>query len=519
MLDLVLAKDIFKEFKEHSVSEFFRKNAAMLGYTGKIRSLTTVVHEGVTNAIDAAEDAGILPTVFVAIRSVDDDPNHFQVVIEDNASGIPDEYIPRVFGRMLAGTKLHRNVQNRGQQGIGISGGVMFSQATSGQPAQIITSTEDDDAISYNEVMIDLNENRGEIMDHKRLEGDWRGLRVEFNVKDVIYQRSRYGPYNYLRMTAIANPHVQITFEEPDGTLTVFERATDEIPDEPKPIPPHPAGMRADGLLDLADDTKSRSIGTFLVSDLSRFSRNKLEELEELVDLDPDKSPSSLDWDGAEQIVSAFREMDFMSPPTKGLRPIGEENIKRGLRQTLDPDFACAVTRSPEVYHGGIPFVVETGLAYGGNSGDSSGSGERGLELIRFANRAPLIFDQGGCALTSAARDIDWRRYGIDSEKTPVTLFINIVSIHVPYTSAGKQSVAEESEIYEEVRQAIMQSARKLKRFLQKKRKKRERRKRANLFQKYLPIIAQKAADLQGEDPPDVETLVKEIAGIENGEE
>lgn len=516
---MVLAKDIFKEFKEHSVSEFFRKNAAMLGYTGRIRSLTTVVHEGVTNAIDAAEDAGILPSVFVAIRPVGEDSNHYKVIIEDNASGIPDDYIPRVFGRMLAGTKLHRNVQNRGQQGIGISGGVMFSQATSGQPTVIVTSTGDDDGVSYNEVMIDVNENRGKITDHKKMDGDWRGTRVEFEVKDVIYQKSRYGPYNYLRMTAIANPHAQITFEEPDGSLTVFERATEEIPEEPQPIPPHPAGIRADGLLDLAKNTNSTSIANFLVNELSRFSRNKLEELEKRTDVNLEKDPTSLTWDESEEIVSAFRKMDFMSPPTKGLSPIGEEDIESGLNQILDPDFACAVTRSPKVYRGGIPFVVETGLAHGGSAGDSSGSGEKGLEIIRFANRAPLIFNQGGCALTSAAKDIDWRRYEVDPEKTPVTLFINIVSPHVPYTSAGKQSVAEEPEVYEEVRQAIMEASRKLKRFLRKKIKRRERRQRANLFEEYLPIIAEKAADLLGEETPEVEPLVKEIAGVENGGE
>jgi len=518
---LVLAKDIFKEFREHSVSEFFRKNASMLGYTGKIRSLTTVVHEGVTNAIDAAEDAGILPSVYVAIRSMGEGSNsdHYKVIIEDNASGIPDEYVSRVFGRMLAGTKLHRNVQNRGQQGIGISGGVMFAQATSGQPTVVISSTEDSDEISYNEVMIDLNNNKGEISESRKMEGDWRGTRIEFEVKDVTYRRSRYGPYNYLRMTAIANPHVQITFEEPDGSLTFFERATQEIPENPEPVPPHPAGIKADGLLDLSERTRSRSIGTFLVNDLSRFSRNKLEELEERVDVDLDRSPEELNWDIAEEIVSAFREMKFMAPPTKGLRPIGSENIERGLEQILDPDFACAVTRSPEVYRGGIPFIVETGLAYGGNAGDSSGSGDTGLEIIRFANRAPLIFNQGGCALTSAAQDIDWKRYEVDPESTPVTLLINIVSYHVPYTSAGKQSVAEEPEVYEEVRQAIMEATRKLRRYLRKKIKKRERQKRANLFENYLPIIAKKAADLLEEEPPEIDDLVRKIAGVENGGE
>ncbi len=515
---MALAKDIFKEFREHSVSEFFRKNAAMLGYTGKIRSLTTVVHEGVTNAIDAAEDAGILPSVYVAIRSMGDESDHYKVIIEDNASGIPEEYIPRVFGRMLAGTKLHRNVQNRGQQGIGISGGVMFSQATSGQPTIVVTSTEDSDNISWNEVMIDVNRNRGEVQEHRELEGDWRGTRVEFEVKDVTYRHSRYGPNNYLRMTAIANPHVQITFEEPDGSLTFFERATDEIPEQPEPVPPHPTGMRADGLLDLAGETQSRSVGTFLTNDLSRFSRNKLNDLKDRVDVDMSQDPEDLTWEESEEIVTAFRKMDFMTPPTKGLRPIGEDNIESGLNQILDPDFACATTRSPEVYRGGIPFVVETGLAYGGNAGDDTGSDDKGLEVIRFANRAPLIFNQGGCALTNAAEDVDWKRYEVDPEKTPVTLFINIVSSHVPYTSAGKQSVAEEPEVYEEVRQAVMASARDLKRFLKKKKKKREKRERASLFENYLPIIAQKAAEIAEEDPPEIQPLVKEIAGVESGE-
>ncbi|KXB06301.1 hypothetical protein AKJ53_00790 [candidate division MSBL1 archaeon SCGC-AAA382F02] len=64
-----------------------------------------------------------------------------------------------------------------------------------------------------------------------------------------------------------------------------------------------------------------------------------------------------------------------------------------------------------------------------------------------------------------------------------------------------------------------MKAARKLKSFLRKKLKKKERRERANLFEKYLPIISQKAGDLVGKEPPEIESLVKEIAGVENGEE
>ncbi|KXB03139.1 hypothetical protein AKJ45_02405 [candidate division MSBL1 archaeon SCGC-AAA261F19] len=512
---MVLAKDIFTEFKEHSVSEFFRKNAAMLGYTGKIRSLTTVVHEGVTNAIDAAEEAGILPSISVSIKPVGDDSEHYKVIIEDNASGIPEEYVPRVFGKMLAGTKLHRNVQNRGQQGIGVSGSVMFAQVTSGKPTKITTSTENGKIATY-DVMINVNKNRGKIMDRKTQEGDWRGTRVEFDVKDVMYTRSRYGPYNYLRMTAIANPHVRIRFIEPDGCLTIFERATKKIPDRPEPIPPHPAGIRADDLLALAKNTRRKSIGTLLVNELSRFSKRRLKKLRELTDVNLNDDPSELNWKKAEKIVSAFRKMDFMAPPTEGLRPIGEEKIKNGLRQVLDPEFVSAVTRTPEVYWGGIPFIVEAGIAYKGSAGSSSNSENKGMELIRFANRAPLIFDQGACATTLAAKDVNWRRYNVDPEKTPVTLLINVVSVHVPYTSAGKQSIAQEQEIYEEVRQATMEVARGLRSYLRRKVKKREQRERAGIFERYLPIIVEKASKISGKEAPEIGPLLTKITGVNN---
>ncbi len=513
-----MAKKLFKEFREHSVSEFFRKNAAMLGYTGKIRSLTTVVHEGVTNAIDAAEESNVLPAVRVVIKRIDEDPQHFKIIIEDNASGIPEKYIPDVFGKMLAGTKLHRNMQSRGQQGIGISGSVMFSQITSGKPTAVFTSTGDGQVVRA-DVMIDVDRNEGKIVNSEKSKGKWRGTRVELEVKDVAYMRSRYGPFNYLRMTAMANPHVQITFIEPDGTLTTFERATEEVPERPRSMPPHPWGVTADDLLSLAKYTKGRTVAGFLTSDLSRVSKGKVEEIRRLSEVDLDKKPSELTWEEAEKIVAAFRQIKFMAPPTAGLRPIGAEDIEKGMRQILNPEFVHAVTRSPKVYRGGIPFIVEAGIAYGGGAGKGAEAEAEGLELIRFANRAPLIFDQGGCAITAAVRSIDWRRYGVDILTAPLTLFVNVVSAYVPYTSAGKQSVADDPDVYEEVRSAIMDVARELKRHLYRKIRIKEREQRAGIFERYLPVIAKKAASLAGTKEPDIKPLLKKVAGVESAEE
>ncbi len=519
-----MAEELFKEFREHSVSEFFRKNAAMLGYTGKIRSLTTIIHEGVTNAIDAAEDAGVLPNIFVAIKRVNEEPEHFRVAIEDNASGIPKEFIPNVFGKMLAGTKLHRHMQSRGQQGIGVSGSVMFGQITSGKPTTVVTSTGNGEIVRA-DVMIDVDRNEGKVTNVEKLKGKWRGTRVEVEVKDVACMRSRYGPFNYLRMTAIANPHVRITFVEPDGTLTILEPATDQVPERPKPMPLHPWGIMSDDLLILAKRTKGRNVASFLATGFSRVSKRKAEEVVRLSGVDAKKKPAELTWEDAERIVSAFKQVKLMAPPTAGLRPIGVADIENGLRQILKPEFAYAVTRPPKVYRGGLPFIVEAGVAYGGSAGKSvEGKGEEvgaeaGMELIRFANRAPLIFDQGGCAITSAARNIDWRRYGVDISTAPLTLFVNVVSAYVPYTSAGKQSIAEEPEVFNEIRGAIMDAARELRRFLYRKIRIKERQERAGVFEQYLPVIARKAASLAGAKEPDIKPLLKKVAGVEGGGE
>ncbi len=521
-----VADELFKEFREHSVSEFFRKNAAMLGYTGKIRSLTTIVHEGVTNSIDASEEMGVLPKVYVAIKRVNEEPEHFRVVFEDNASGIPDQYISDVFGKMLAGTKLHRHMQQRGQQGIGVSGAVMFSQITSGKPATVTTSTGNGE-VTQMDLMIDVDKNEGKIVRSERHKGKWRGTRVELEVKETTYMRSRYGPFNYLRMTAIANPHVHITFVEPDGKLTVFENATDKIPERPKSMPLHPWGIMSDDLLTLAKHTKGRTVVSFLSTELSRVSRKKAGEVCKLAGVPTNKKPLELNWEEAERIVSAFKQVRLLAPSTSGLRPIGIVDIENGLRQILNPEFVCAISRPPKVYRGGLPFLVEVGIAYGGNAGKAAeekvendeGEVEAGMELIRFANRAPLIFDQGGCAITSAVRSIDWHRYGVDLATAPLSLFVNISSAYVPYTSAGKQSIADEPEILNETRTAIMEAARELRKFLFRKIRLKERQERAGVFEEYLPVIARRAASLAGLREPDIKPLLKKVTGVESARE
>ena len=196
----------------------------MLGYSGKVRSLVTVVHEYVTNSLDACEEAGILPDIGVAVTEVGEEK--YRIVEYDNGPGIPKNHIGRALATMLAGTKFHRYMQQRGQQGIGAAGCTLFSQITTGKPIFAKSST---------------GSREGLFLQHSRRHGAQqagnneprqgrrrsKGLHVEGEFADVKYENSEHGIYEYLRRTALSNPHAHIKFMDPEGKEHVFERVVD----------------------------------------------------------------------------------------------------------------------------------------------------------------------------------------------------------------------------------------------------------------------------------------------------
>ncbi|MDE1810849.1 MAG: DNA topoisomerase VI subunit B, partial [Candidatus Micrarchaeota archaeon] len=231
-MDVKKAEEIFKDFKEHSISEFFKKNRQMLGYSGKVRSLVTVVHEYVTNSLDAAEEAGILPDITVEIKELGEDK--YSVMVADNGPGIPRTYIGKALATVLAGTKFNRYMQQRGQQGIGAAGCTMFSQMTTGKPIKATASTGAGKAYSC-EISIDTVKNKPIVNNLLDVDEKFRGLRVYGEFADVKYENSDRGVTEYLRRTALSNPHMQLKFISPDGQENTFVRAVDKVPERPKP--------------------------------------------------------------------------------------------------------------------------------------------------------------------------------------------------------------------------------------------------------------------------------------------
>src|SRR3990167_8814628 len=131
--------------REISVAEFFTKNRHLLGFDSPRKAMLTCVKEAVDNALDACEEAGILPEVTVQLEVVSNDgappapsqATRFRITVVDNGPGIVRQQIPPIFAKLLYGSKFHRIRMSRGQQGIGISAAGMYAQLTTGKPVQI----------------------------------------------------------------------------------------------------------------------------------------------------------------------------------------------------------------------------------------------------------------------------------------------------------------------------------------------------------------------------------------------
>ncbi|MDD5023312.1 MAG: DNA topoisomerase VI subunit B [Candidatus ainarchaeum sp.] len=509
-------ENIFSKFKEHSIAEFFKKNRQMLGFSGKIRSMTTIIHEYVTNSLDACQEAGILPDIYIEIKEMDKDAGKYKIIVEDNGPGIPKTHLGKALGMMLAGTKFHRYIQQRGQQGIGASGCTMYAILTSGKGIHV-QSRYKGKKIEC-DLSVDFKTNSPVMENVIETEDGASGVKIEAEFGELKYEKSNYGPYEYIRRTALVNPYLKITFKDPYGEVFIFQRSSEQIPKKPKEIQPHPLGITANDLLEMAKrEKKFNRISSFLQNRFSRITSSKVNEVKELVkEVDFNKNPSEVVWEEAEKIAKAFKQVKWISPSPEGIEPIGGELIEKSFINVLNPEMVAVIERKPAIYRGGVPFIVETCIGYGGGISQTNKKGE----IMRFANRSPLLFDSGGCAITETVKQIDWKRYGFkEFEEEPVVVVVNISSPHIPYVSAGKQSISNEEEISDEIKNAIMGASREIQKYLSGKRREKEKEGRKKVVERYVQQFAKDLSELaESGKPEDIESMLHRMIEKKYGE-
>ena len=512
--------------REISVSEFFTKNRHLLGFDNPRKALLTCVKEAVDNALDACEEAGLLPDVTVKVEPVgngDAPPapsqaTRFRITVSDNGPGIVRQQIPRIFAKLLYGSKFHRLRMSRGQQGIGISAAGMYGQLTTGKPVQIISRTGARAPAHFFEVQIDTKKNEPLILEKKQI--DWespRGTQVTMEVEGR-YQKGRASVDEYIEQTIIANPHVSLTYFAPDGETRKYPRTYAELPPSPREIKPHPYGIELGMLLKMLHDTSSLSVSGFLASDFSRVSPRLAEDICKAAGLSPRARPRDIHGLAAEALYKAIQSTKIMAPPTNCLSPIGERAMLSGLYQQIKGEFYTAVSRPPAVYRGN-PFVIEAALAYGRGPDQGNGTPEKKAiplaegegedhdhelaRVMRFANRVPLLYQQAACAIYKAVLDTTWRNYGVPQSRGalpsgPMIVFVHMASVWVPFTSESKEAIADYDEIRKEITLALRECGRRLGAFLRRRERAHSEHRRRNIFELYIEEVVDSCNRLKG---------------------
>jgi DNA topoisomerase-6 subunit B len=481
--------------REISVSEFFTKNRHLLGFDNPRKALLTTIKEAVDNSLDACEEAAILPDLIVEIEETAE--SRYRVAVQDNGPGIVRNQIPKIFGKLLYGSKFHRLKQQRGQQGIGISAAGMYGQLTTGQPVQIVSRTGKRKPAHQFRITIDTKKNAPAILSDKEI--DWeapRGTRVEIEL-EAVYKRGRRSVDDYIEQTALANPHVAIHYSPPSGDPIVYERVAKELPEASLEIQPHPYGVELGILLRMMKETRSRQLRGMLTSEFSRVSAAVANRIAEIAGVSPESKPSRLSGAQVEAVFRAIPKVKIMAPPTSCLAPIQEDLLHRCLAKRVDADFVTAVTRSPAVYRGN-PFQIEIGVAYGGGL-----SAEDAVELYRYANRVPLQYQQSACAIFKAVVSTDWKKYGLQQARgaLPVgqmILLVHMASVWVPFTSESKEAVASYPEIVKEVRLGLQEIGRRVGIFVRKRRREADEHKKRSYIEKYIPHIGDALQEILG---------------------
>jgi DNA topoisomerase VI subunit B len=503
------AESMASRQREISVSEFFTKNRHLLGFDNPAKALLTTIKEAVDNSLDACEEAGILPDILVEIHettapaakaakgaaegaaaAAPAGSSRFRVVVEDNGPGIVKAQIPKIFAKLLYGSKFHRLKQSRGQQGIGISAAGLYGQLTTGKPVVITSKTAKGRPAFRIHLRIDTKRNQPDVFSEETIE--WakdHGTRVEIELV-AAYRGGRTGVQEYLEQTVVANPHMALAYVSPKGERLEFPRVTSELPREAQEIKPHPHGVELGMLHTMLSDAAGESVKDVLVASFSRVSPAVATEICKAAHVSPKTPADRIQGEDLERLHKALGEVKVMAPPATAVVPIGEALLIEGLkRRFAHAEFYASTTRPPSVYRGN-PFVVEVGLAFGGEL-----PSDEPADIMRFANRVPLQYQPKACAISESVYQTNWRGYDLQQPKgglpvAPLAVAVHLASVWVPFTSEAKEAVAHYDELLREMKLAVQECGRKLAAHIRARAHLQREEKRRSLFERYIPEVA-----------------------------
>jgi DNA topoisomerase VI subunit B len=535
-------------YDKKAESEFFVDNSALAGFAGE-RILYMAVRELIENSLDSCESYHILPDINLSLKLIDPLNDLWLISCEDNGIGIPSDKVPVAVCSFLTSGK-YVEKQQRGLFGVGLKMIAAFSTKDTDHPLRVWSKSDEDRAEHYFDLRTDINTNKPIVMSKSVLKPpDDRinhpsGFRIEAVLRARLSPITKNRIYEYISQTSIVNPYAVLVFETDDGRV-VFDRRTNAIPEPAKEVLPHPSDMDLKTLKKAVMNfmNQKTTIHGLLCSAFQKISGEKAKEIIGRAGVAL-KAANLYTEHELIKIVNVCKHTKFQSPNTDHLSPIGEQILTAGMTSeytiTMNKDSRISIPQeqphlvtkvlkpaltaysSRTCVINNRPTVVECGIAYGGDICS--------FKLYRFANKIPLLYDEGSDVAREVVSEVEINRMGISKkevkeqfspsdsksdravEMLPIHIFFHICSTKIPYKTAGKESIAAEGDLKKYMKSCLADLYRKVSAQIRKELRVKDAENRLRLYRHYIPFIIEAISESIDVDAKKLYELFNKLA-------
>jgi DNA topoisomerase-6 subunit B len=511
-------------YNKKAESEFFVDNSALAGFSGE-RILYMAVRELIENSLDSCENNHILPNISLCLNLLDPVNDLWFISCEDNGIGIPTDKVPVAVCSFLTSGK-YVEKQQRGLFGVGLKMIAAFSTKDTDHPLKAWTKSQEEGTEYYFELRTDIGTNKPIVLVKKALKTDECQIHCMSGFKIEAVLRARLSPvtknkiYDYISQTSIVNPYAMLTFKTDEGKV-VFDRRTKIMPHPAKEVLPHPADMDLKTLKKAIVNfmNQKTTLQGVLCNSFQKLSGEKAKEIITRAGVGI-KAADKYDEHELIKVVNICKQTKFQTPNTDHLSPIGEEILTAGMtseytivtnkhaniNEQSQPQLSIKILKpTMTTYSSRIcvvnnrPTIVECGIAYGGDINS--------FKLHRFANKIPLLYDEGSDVAREVVSEVEINKMGISKKEVkeqfanpgsksdravellPIHIFFHICSTKIPYKTAGKESIASEGDLKRYMKACLADLYRKVSAQIRKELRIKDAESRLHLYKHYIPLI------------------------------
>jgi len=545
-------------YDKKAESEFFVDNSALAGFTTE-RILYMSIRELIENSLDSCETEHILPKLSLSLKILDQANDLWIISCEDNGIGVPSEKVPVAVCSFLTSGK-YVEKQQRGLFGVGLKMIAAFSTKDTIHPIRVWSKSIEESSEYYFELRTDISTNnpiqlvkKSVKVEESRIAGD-SGFRVEAilhaKLSPITRNNIKSKINEYISQTSIVNPYAIIEYETDEGKVT-FDRRTEVMPQPAKEVLPHPADMDLQTLKKAIMNfmNQKTTLQGILSASFQKMSSEKAKDIIAKAGME-NKLADKYTENELIEIVKICKHTAFQQANTDHLSPIGEAILTTGMTSeytivtTKEVVPAAEGTSAPEVQRPQItvrvlkpsltayasrtcvinnrPTIVECGIAYGGDIPS--------FKLYRFANKIPLLYDEGSDVAREVVSEVEINKMGITKKEAkeqfanvevksdravellPLHTFFHICSTKIPYKTAGKESIASEGELKKYMKSCLSELYRKVSAQIRRELRMKEAASRLNLYKFYIPLVVSAISESIKVDSVKLEQAFTELA-------